>query len=69
MKRLFFLWLLTGLFLPTPVFANEQASTEALKTNVDTSAEDQEVIALMDLLQMMELLQNFQMMTFEEEDK
>ena len=72
MKKMFLLVLLTGwtLLLPTArLFAEEQAGTDDQPVEVELSAEDQAVIELMDLLQVMDLLEDFQVVALGEETK
>lgn len=70
-KALCLLWLsgCTLLFLPPEVQAEESTAAQRPQGEINISAEDQKVIALMEFLQLMELLQDFEVMTAGEEKK
>lgn len=66
MKKVISLLVLTGICLllpPSGLQAEEDPAPLAPPVEVTISAEDQKVIAAMELLQMMELLQDFEVMT------
>lgn len=72
MKKVLFPLFLAGcllVLLPPDLLAEEQTTAEKSQDEVDISAEDRKVIELMELLQMMELLQDFPVMTAGEEKK
>jgi hypothetical protein len=66
MRKVFSLLVLTGISLllpPSALRAEEEPAPLTPPVEVTISAEDQKVIAAMELLQMMELLQDFEVMT------
>jgi hypothetical protein len=66
MRKVISLLVLTGIGLllpPSALHAEEQPAALPPPVEVTISAEDQKVIAAMELLQMMELLQDFEVMT------
>jgi hypothetical protein len=72
MKRWVFLFCFTGCLLLSPafrIFATEPAGDQKTEAESHISAEDQKVIALMELLQNLEMLQDFDVIVTEEENK
>jgi hypothetical protein len=72
MKKTCFLFVLAGcslLMAPAGLHAEEQPAAAKPLAEQTLSAEDLKVIALMELLQKMEMLQDFQVLTAGEEKK
>jgi hypothetical protein len=63
-KRILLFWLTCCvLLLPVPLFAEGSQEDLPAEADIQISAEDQEVIALMELLEKMEMLTDLDLMT------